>query len=87
MLDNIDNKLNGKWNGMLEGLPKKEQDFFNKAKDLTMKGWALLKPIAIAIFLFGLFTKIRTTLGHDTVIFILLVTIVIYLRIIASKLS
>ena len=87
MINKIENKLDRKWDSLMTDLSETEQKHFNKAKYYLYKGWDFINPIVIAVFLFGLFTKIRTTLGHDTVMFVLMVTAVIYLRLINSKLG
>lgn len=84
IMDKMDNLFNNKINNLSE----KEQIFFKKLKDNLFNIYnSFIKPILISIFLFWLFTKIKNIVGIQEAIFIQLTIIIIFLRLINSKLK
>lgn len=83
----IGEKLEAKYDAQVKQLSEKEQVTLNKAKTFFSSAYKFIKPIIIAIFLFTLFTKLKAKIGWEDTIFVLLVTIVVFLRYISSKLG
>lgn len=83
------NVLDKKWNEALSQLTPKEQQFFKNIKKYGLDiGWEkVLKPIAIGVTTFWIFTKINDTYGLEKTVFIILIIVMLYLRSISSSLS
>ena len=72
----------------IDQLTDKEKVFWLKAKNFIFKGYnSLIKPILIAIFMFWLFDKIKNVVGIQEAMFIQLTVIIIFLRIISSRIK
>lgn len=70
----------------LEKLDLKDQEMFRKLKHNVFGSYnKFIKPIVIAILTFTIFTKMKGIIGWQDTIFVLCVTIVIYLRLLVSK--
>lgn len=84
----ITGKMENVFNDLIEQLPEKDQEFFMKIRYKVSSFWVkYLKPIALMISMFYIFTRIRNKLGHDYVIFVLAVIGINYLRQINAKLG
>lgn len=79
--------LDKKFESAISSLSDKEKNFFR-----TVKNWVLqiyngvLKPILWAIFMFWIFTKVKNAVGLQEAIYVQLTVIIIFLRLIASRL-
>lgn len=84
LMDNLEKRFESQ----ISTLPEKEQKFFRGIKDNVLgiyNKW--LKPIIIGIFMFWLFTKVKNAVGIEETVIIQLTVIIIYLRLLNSKLG
>ena len=87
-LKNMIDFFEKKFDKAISDLSDKEQVFFRKLKYFVMNSYnSLIKPILIAMFLFWTFGKVKAIVGLEETIYIQLVVIIIFLRIIANRLS
>lgn len=81
-------KLEEIFNKQISYLKPKEQVFMRKLKNNAFNIYNnLLKPVLWAIFLFWLFTRIKNAVGLEEAIYIQGIVVIIYLRLIASRLA
>ena len=79
--------LEKKFDEQIEHLNEHEKKFFKGFKKWMFQIYnGILKPILWAVFLFWLFAKIKNVVGLQEVMYIQLVIIILFLRIIASRL-
>lgn len=79
-------RLDNKFEDMIAPLSDKERIGIRGIKNFIMSFYTnFLKNILIAIFMFWLFTKIKTAIGLQEAMFIQMTTIIVFLRIINSK--
>lgn len=81
-------KLEEIFNKQISYLKPSEQVIMRKLKNNAFKiynNW--IKPVLWAIFLFWLFTRIKNAVGLEEAIYIQGVVVIIYLRLIASRLA
>lgn len=83
------NVMDKQWEKALTKLNEKEQKFFRNIKKYLLDiGYnKILKPILIGIATFWIFNKLKTRLGLEDTIFIILIVIILYLRSISTKLG
>lgn len=81
-------KMEGFLDKQVEQLNEKEQIWVYRIKNFIFDGYNnWIKPILIAMFMFFLFTKIKNLVGLEEAMFIQLTVIIIYLRVISSKIK
>jgi hypothetical protein len=81
-------KLDDIFDNQIKQLNPKEQVFFRKLKNNIFTIYNnILKPILWAIALFWLFGRIKNIVGYPEVFFVQGVVIIIFLRLIASRLA
>lgn len=79
-------KMEDHLDSQLEQLDEKTQVWVYKIKNFIFDGYNnWVKPILIAVFMFFLFANVKTLLGYQETMFIQMTVIIIYLRIISSK--
>jgi hypothetical protein len=81
-------KLEKIFDNQISQLGEKEQIFFRKFKNNAFNIYNnILKPVLWAIFLFWLFARIKNTIGIQEAFYVQGVVIIIFLRLIASRLA
>jgi len=80
-------KMNNKLEYTIKDLPENEQNVIRKIKDFLINGYEFIKPVVIGIFMFWLFYRIKDAVGIQETFFIQGVIIIIFLRVIASRLA
>lgn len=84
MMDNLDKRFENQ----IKELKPNEQIFLRKLKNNMFSIYNnLLKPVLWAIFLFWLFTRIKNAVGLQEAMYVQGVVIIIFLRLIASRLA
>lgn len=83
MIEGMEKKFDQK----ISTLSEKEQKVFRTIKKWTFGLYTTLKPFAIAIAMFWIFNRVKLAVGLQEAMFIAVVTIIIFLRMILAKLS
>jgi hypothetical protein len=82
IMDNLENKFEN----MISTLSDKEKIAIRGIKNFMLNIYNnIIKNILIAIFMFWMFSKIKTIVGLQEAMFIQMTTIIVFLRIINSK--
>lgn len=78
--------MEGKFDEKIKQLSESEQKTARGAKTFFFSAYNnYLKPILIAVFLFWTFDKVKNVVGIQEAVFIQITTIIVFLRMIVSK--
>lgn len=79
--------LDKKFDDMCSNLTKKEEQFFRNVKDKFSKVYSFIKPFLLGIAIIYIFTRIKKRIGFEDAFYLTNVIIIIFLRLIYTKLS
>ena len=83
LMDRMDDRLEK----TIKDLPDNEKNVIRNIKSKMMSGYEFIKPVLLGLALFWIFYRIRDTVGIQEAFFIEGIVIIIFLRIIASRLA
>jgi len=83
MIDNLEKQFDQK----ISTLTESEQKVFKTIKKWTFGLYTTIKPFVIAIAMFWIFNKVKLAVGMQEAMYIVMIMILIFLRMILAKLN